>query len=362
MREMKKKILFNILIILTIVFIYLLFFPKKSYVENVLKDKETPSIEETFNTNINIMKTAALNYFEKEEKEKVTVQELIDKELLVELKDSDNNPCDNNSYVEKEEKKLKINLKCNDKEDTVEQNIEEENDKKEKRDKLLCLYEYRKELENGYTEWSDWSEWSTEKIEEDEYTKVETKIEEEPDGTKMVTDQREISVDAIEHERLVCPSGYYEENGKCKSKKESNSITASISYSCPDGYTRSGLYCYSNGNKIEATKSYYCPTNMETIEFELVGNMCKTYNIKYINIDKKEKYYTCEDGYELSENKCYSYEEYEKEVENFKEVTYYRYQKREKSDKKYDIIWSTKDNKELLDKSYNISRIISCEF
>lgn len=358
-KNIKNTILFNLLIILTIVFIYLLFFPKKSYIKNILDDKENPSIEETFNSNINIMKTAAINYFEKEKTEKVTLEELINKDLLPEIKDSQNNTCDNNSYIEKKDKKLIINLKCDDKEELVEENIENQGQKK---DKLLCLYEYIKEFDNEYTEWSDWSEWKKEKIEEDEFTKVETKKEQEPDGTKKITDQKEISIDAIEHEKISCKDGYIEESGKCKKKVENNTISASIRYTCEEGYTRTGLYCYSNGNKVEAKKEYYCPSNMETIEFELDNDKCKTYNVSYSNTGKKETYYSCEEGYELRDNKCYTYEEYEKEVENYKEITYYRYKKREKTDKKYDIIWSTKDNKELLKKSYYINREVSCQF
>lgn len=350
-----RTILFNILIILTILLIYFLFFPKKSYVKTILDNNKSSRIEETFNTNINNMKIASQNYFENNESNKVTLQELIDNNLLTNLKDSEENICDTNSYSEISDDKLTIYLKCQDKEQTVEI-------KENKKTKLLCLYEYRKEIEQGYTEWSDWSQWSIQEIEENELTNVETKIEEEPDDTKIITDTKQISIDATKNEKLSCPDGYYEENSKCKKKVESNSINASISYSCPDGYTRNGLKCYNNTNTIDATKNYYCPSNQTNIEFELLGSECKAYNIRYIETNTKEEYYTCPNGYKLKENKCYKTEEYEKEITNYKEVKYYRYQTRKKTESKFDIIWSSKENENLKNSEYNITRNISCEF
>ena len=63
----------------------------------------------------------------------------------------------------------------------------------------------------------------------------------------------------------------------------------------------------------------------------------------------------------VKENDCIGYF-IEEEVKDYEEVTYYRYQTRNKIDKKNDIIWSSKDNKDLLNKSYNMTREISCEF
>lgn len=340
-----KKILITLLLILTIILIYTIIFPKKSYVETLLDKELNPEIEENFNKNINTLKIASNEYFKENESKTVTLQELINENIITELKDSNNKTCDNNSYVEKKDNKTTIYLKCNDKEEKV---IIEDKEK----NKMFCLYEYKKETE----ETSDFSEWGTNEIKEDENTIVETKTEQIKNGTKTETRTREIEKEAYIDKKIECPNE--EKNGKCITKTETNSITASVGYSCPEGYTKKGTMCYGE-NTISATKYYYCPSSISNLQFELDGNMCKSYNIRYTNPTSENTYYYCDEGYELDGNMCYKTEYYEEEVEDFKDVTYYRYAKK---NKKYDIIWSTKDNKELLDKSYNIVKEITCEF
>lgn len=351
--SIKKTILFNLLLIFTLIFIFVLFFPKKSYIQRKIDNNLDQDIEMTFKENINALKIASINYLKENDKEKVTLQELIDKNLLVELKDSKGNTCSNESYSKKEDNKIIVNLKCSDKEDKIEESIE--------KNYLLCLYEYRKEIENGYTDWSEWSSWSKEKVEKNDLTNVEEKTEQEIDGTEFITKTREITVDAIKNKRFSCPSGYEEENGNCKTKTVLNSINASISYSCPEGYKKTGTNCYGDNDRINATREYYCPANQGSTEFELSGDKCNIYRISYISANTEE-YYSCNEGYELSDKKCIGKEEYEEEVEKYKDVKYYRYQTREKTDKKIDIIWSHKDDKSLLDKSYNMVREVSCDF
>lgn len=352
MKDISKVIIFNILVILTIVLIFLLFFPKKSYIAEKLN--VNPEVEETFKNNINSLKIASINYLEKNEKETVSLQELIDKNLLVELKDSNGNTCSNKSYAKKEDNKIIVNLKCSDKEDEITEYLQ--------KNYLLCLYEYRKDTEKGYTDWSEWSEWSTDKKEKNDLTNVEEKIEQEPDGKEFVTKTREVYVDAFKNKKISCPSGYKEENGSCKTKTEINSISPSIAYSCPEGYRRSGVNCYSDYETIQATRSYFCPSSQGSVEFELVGEECKSYRISYISGNDNGNYYSCPEGYELSDTKCLATEEYEEEVQKYKDVKYYRYQTREETEKNFDIIWSSKDNKDLLNKSYNMIREISCDF
>ncbi len=352
-----RTILFNVLVILTIIFIYFMFFPKKSYVEEKLNLTLNPIIEETFNQNINSMAIASTKYFEENEKTKVTLSELIKNNLLVELKDSNNEICDvNESYSEKSNSKLSIYLKCNDKEDLVVKKIKNEENK------LFCLYQYEKKEPLGYTEWGAWSDWQEEKVEANELTNVETKIEKELDGTKTVTDNKQVSIDATLKTRISCPTGYSAEGTKCKKRVESKSITASISYSCPPGYTRNGTMCYSKDNTKEATKKYYCPTNQTNIEYELSGSTCKVYMLRYKEATKKESYYACPNNYQLSNNKCYKTETYEKEIDNYKEVTYYRYQTREKKAEKNVIKWSRPNDNNLLNDEYNMTIEVFCEF
>lgn len=347
-----KKILVTLLIILTIILMYTIIFPKKSYVETILDEELNPEIEENFNKNINTLKLASNEYFKENENKKVTLQELIDKNIITELKDTTNSTCDNKSYVEKKENITTIYLKCNDKEDIVEIEEQDKENKTKEKNKMFCLYEYKKETE----ETSPFSDWSTNEIKEDKNIIVETKQEKIKDGTTTETRTRKIEKEAYKGTKLGCPNE--ELNGKCITKTETNSITASVGYSCPEGYTKKGTMCYGE-NTISATKYYYCPSSIANLQFELDGNMCKSYNIRYTNPTSENTYYYCDEGYELDGNMCYKTEYYEEEVETYKDVTYYRYAKKEK---KYDIIWSTKDNNDLKDKSYNITKEITCEF
>jgi hypothetical protein len=357
-----RTVLFNILLVLTLLIIYLMFFPKKSYVKEKLDNEPSHEVEEVFNSNINSMKIASLNYFENNDTSNVTLQELIDKNLLTELKDSTNTSCSNDSYVEKRENKLIIALKCSDKEDTKEIVLDKEDNDSEER--LLCIYEYKKETKEGYTDWSDWSEWSKEKIEKDELTNVEEKVEKEEDGTEVIENTNEYSIEATYNSKIGCPDGYTETNGTCKKKEETNSINAIVKYTCEGlaGYRLEGSKCVGSTNTLNAIAHYSCPSNQGSLEYELSGTTCRVFMIRYINPGETQGYYTCPDGYYLSGNRCYASETYNEEIKKYKDVTYYRYQKREKTNKKIDIIWSSKDNQELLDKEYTMSRVITCEF
>lgn len=341
-----KLILFNSLVILTIIFIFLLIFPKKSYVESKLHQEV--SYDETFNNNFNSMKIAAINYFEKNESSKVTLKELKEKDLTTELKDSDGENCDDESYAEKTDSTITINLICKNVTKTTELDSKTYEEKGKN-----CMYEYEKNSEKKYTDWSDWSEWQETKVEKDELTNVETKTEEIVNGTNEET----ISIKANENKKIVCPSGYIEENSECRYRTKLNTIKASVSYTCPEGYKKNGTKCSSDTSIIEATKKYYCPTGDKYIEYELSDSECNAYRVSYAEKKQEEIYYTCEEGYRLSGDKCFM----TIENEDYKEVTYYRYQKRTIIDEKNDKKISTINDQDLLNQGYNIVREVSCE-
>jgi hypothetical protein len=308
------------------------------------------------------MKIAALNYFNNTDSNIITLQELIDKNLLNELTDSTNSKCDTNSYIEKKDNKLSIYLKCPDKEETKEILLENSEANNDNQEKLLCIYEYRKETKDGYTSWSEWSEWSKEKIEKDELTNVEEKTEKEDDGVEIIEKTKEYNIEATYNTKIGCPNGYKEQNGICKVREETNTINASVSYSCPNGYTRNGTKCYGSTNTLNAVAQYYCPANQGNTEYELSGTTCKVFIIRYSQKATVEEYYTCPNGYYLSGNRCYTSQTYTEEVKKTKDVTYYRYQKRKKTVSKIEIIWSKKDNQELISQGYTMDRAITCEF
>ena len=357
-----RKILFNILVIITILFIYYLFFPKKSYVDDKLKKLTSPNDTTILNKNMTNMEIASKKYFEENEETKVTLQELIEKNILV---NDDSNPsCSKDeSYAELKENKIYIYLKCNNQESTKEIALEKTPEEKpvENETKQICIYQYEKTKESEYTEWSEWSEWQKEEIKEDDLTKVETKVEEEVTGTTTEGDYEEVSIDAYSNTKKACPEGYSENGDNCIKKEKLNTIEASISYSCPQGYSRNGFDCYKDGKTTKATKEYYCPSNTTNVEFELSGSSCTAYNITKRGYLQNQTYYTCPDDYELRGNKCYTTEYYEEEVESTEEVTYYRYQKRSKINEKLELRWSHLDDEDLLNNGYVATIKIFCD-
>lgn len=344
-----KHIFFNILTISLILLIYFMFFPKKSYIDSKLKEKLDKNYNEIFKQNIKMIEISANDYFSNNEETKVTIEKLQEEQLLTEIKE-DNNICDKNSYIEKTNNGILINLKCNEKEEKIE--IKQESKK------ILCLYEYTKEKEAAYSNWSEFSEWSTEKKENNELTNVESKIERIKDGTtnEQITEE----IPATKKTRLACPSGYKEHDNECIKETLTNTIKASISYSCPSGYSKNGVNCYKNNDVISATKKYFCPSDKDNIHFKLENDKCIVINIKHYKTETKEEYYTCPNNYKLSNNKCYI--NIEKEIDKYKEITYYRYQTRTKENKKFDIIWSNKNDTNLINNEYIMGRKIFCDF
>lgn len=352
-----RTIIFNVLVVLTLLFIYMLFFPKKSYLSKKLNKELNSTVEKTFNQNVNAIKIAGEEHFKNNDNSKVTVKELIDENLLAELKDSNGNVCNNESYIEKQEDKTIIYLECDDKKEKItlkdekfDIDLNEDND---------CLYKYQKDL-SEYSNWSDWSEWSKDPVEANELINVETKTEKEVSGTKDVKDSRTIKIDANRNTNYSCPNGYTLDGTKCKKMVENKSISASVSYSCPAGYGRNGSDCYKNGNKVPATKTYFCPTVNGNVITKLEGSICRVYTIYDTKDASSSTYYTCNKGYTLKGNACYKTEEYTKQVEDYIDVIYYRYQTREKINEKFDIKWSTKDDLNLLEEGYTIVEEISC--
>lgn len=319
-----RTIMFNILVILTLVFIYVFFFPKKSYVKNKMEKGLEEIVENTFNQNMESMKISGKEYFSSRENGTVTLQQLIDEGLSAELKDSKGESCNTASYIEKDENKMKIHLECSDK---VEDTIISLTD-----DKFLCIYQYEKKIESGYTEWSEWSEWQIDKVEKDDLTNVETETRKELAGKTKEQKSRQESTPATS--KQACPNGTIDVgNKKCKIRREVGTVD------------------------LQQKK---CPNNNTKYEYEKIGNKCKKYEIYYI--DQSQTTPTCPQGYSLSGNTCYKTVYYEEEVDNYKDVTYYRFQTRKKTDEKIDIKWSTKDDQELLNQSYIMIGKTSCEF
>ena len=228
-----KDIFLQLLFIILLVFILIWLFPTKGYLERKLDgiesgidEKLKPLYTRLFTDNVLTMKDAAKSYFttprlpaEVGDKVKLTLKEMYEKGLLLELVDSNNNSCDPiKSYVEltkmEDEYQMKVNLSCSDKEayiieymgcydycqgklctkeeakiytckvvdgkywgkystivdkDTYEKQCNQQQKKYE--------YEYVLRVGGKCTNFGKWSEWTTNKIESNDNTKVDTKTE-----------------------------------------------------------------------------------------------------------------------------------------------------------------------------------------
>ncbi len=214
-----KKVILAILIIVLVFFVLMWLFPTKSYLNS---NGEETSVTKVFSENINLMKEAAISYYTDErlpqnvgDKEKMTLADMLNKHLVTELVDSNNEMCDNKtSYVEvtKEENEylMKINLSCKDKTDYINTHMGSYTycvgDICEKKNKLVeetlentsetttqdvstnvdkkC--EYTKTIMT-YGNYGSWSAWTKNKVSPSNTRKVETKTVKEQTGTNRKT-------------------------------------------------------------------------------------------------------------------------------------------------------------------------------
>ena len=122
-----KSLIVKILIAILLIFIVIWLFPTKGYIDKAIEQKLGTNAEQIFNTNIGVMKNAAMGYFngsrlpQKEgNTKKINLEEMLAEDLLVEFTDSKGKKCDlSKSYVEvkknKDDYKMTTNLVCTDK-------------------------------------------------------------------------------------------------------------------------------------------------------------------------------------------------------------------------------------------------------
>ena len=216
-----KDIVLQLLFIVLLVFILIWLFPTKGYLEKKLDgieagidEKLKPLYTRLFTDNILTMKDAAKSYFttprlpqEVGDKVTMTLGEMYEKGLLLELVDSNNNACDTTkSYIEltktEEEYELKVTLSCSDKEAYIIEHLgcydycngrlcTKEEAKAEESKTVTPVskkYKYEYVLTTGEkcSNYGSWGEWTTNKVEENKTTKVQTKTEKEFDHYEQV--------------------------------------------------------------------------------------------------------------------------------------------------------------------------------
>jgi len=295
--------------------------------------------DDIFSENLEKMKKVGKEYFTKDklplqmgEIEKITLEEMYEKNLILEIKDKNGDACSKeHSYVSVEkfenEYQMKVYLECGEEKDYVIVTIScSEFGTCTAVDNTETEYEYKKLNGGSWGKWGSWSEWSKVEISKLDNRDVETKVEKEEysyteevksidykdfskscpagymiskDGTKCykistTTKKPECSTqtnlvsqngfNCIYVESLVtamsCPEGYEAIGNNCK-KTTSTLETETTNPICPhlEGYlttNRDGFTCtytkHIKGERVDTRTGETIPANDENYMYEEVGN------------------------------------------------------------------------------------------
>ena len=397
-----RTLILQILFVVLFVFILLWLFPTKNYVkdyvDNTFTDKLQPLYSQIYSQNLTTMKEAAISYFTTDrlpskvgDSVTMTLKEMQDKKIVLDLIDSNNNKCNvTESYVkvvkEKNEYIMTVNLSCSDTSDYINVYLGcydycEASGVCEKKDTPTPTspvkpvtskkyeYEYEKITDGKWGNWSNWSEWSLDAATKTEYRNVETKDVTVQTGSKLEV----INATASTKTTYSCPAGYTLSGTKCN-KKTTATVTATSSVTYGE-WIYNGQYTYKNiqsstntrkvvrvsssvntncttnctGNTYtylvytrSAKTTYSCPTG-----YKLSGTSCSKATTSTINATantNNNTTYSCKSGYTLSGTKC------SKSVAVYTTYTYYRVQTREFISGSKDVKWSLSRNDTTLTK------------
>lgn len=259
--------------------------------------------EIVFNDNLKTIKEAAISYFTNErlpqsmgEKVKITLREMQEKRLLLNVRDASANSCDGNkSYVEvtksNNEYLMKILLSCSDLEDHIIVHLgcydycdKDVCEKEEEKIEEIFEYEYKKTTSCVMSDWSSWGSWKTTREKtsnlKKEDIKTETASSETTDKYKATADPTTYNCNkypdykkegskCVKTETIAASktedtyncdkygSEYKLEGNKCVKKgtvkDEQNAAKNEATYSCPSGYTRSTInYTVKKGDTLSS--------------------------------------------------------------------------------------------------------------
>jgi len=232
--------------------------------------------QNVFSENIEKMKEVGREYFTLKrlpskvgEIKTISLKEMYEKKLLLELTDKDGKACSaDNSYVSIEklddEYQMKVYLECGNKSDYIivimgcydycDTDICEV--KKEEVNIKEIEYQYKKTTGGKWSNYGKWSDWSKVSVTNTDNRQVETKKEiEKYTYDKNVVKTEKVAINA------TCPSGYIINGDKCVKVNSSVDTTNPV---CLDksGYTligRNGFTCnYSKVSTNLVTGSAYC--------------------------------------------------------------------------------------------------------
>lgn len=238
MYEEKKGFSFRdaivqLLLVVLFVFILIWLFPTKGYladkfatkdyVDNALSEKLKVLYGRVYADNVETMKEAATSYYTTSRLPKnvgdsvsITLEEMLDKKMLLDFTDSNGKECDiTNSYVKvtkmDDEYEMKVQLSCSDYSDyvivymgcynycdsaicqaktTTNTSTTKTTTKKTDPTPVVAKqynYEYRKVTQNEYSDWGNWSNWSTTAVSSNNLTEVDMKTEKVITGYRTET-------------------------------------------------------------------------------------------------------------------------------------------------------------------------------
>ena len=335
-----RSLILQILFVVLTVFLLLWLFPTKNYVKDYANDAFTEKLQPLYNQiysqNITTMKEAAISYFTTDrlpskvgESVTITLKEMQDKKLVLDLIDSNNKKCDVEKSSVKVEKLdneylMTVKLECSDASNYIEVHlgcydyckasgvcekketpvIKPTNPTKPVISEKKYQYEYEKITDGKWGDFGEWSQWSKDTITKTEYRNVET---------KEVTKKTGTLVDVIDAKKDVkttytCPKGYTPNGTKCSKKTtDTKNATASTktTYTCPKGYTPNGTKCIKEtSSTINATANkkttYSCPKGYTPNGTKCIKETSSTINA---TANKKTTYSCPDPTYTLDKTK-----------------------------------------------------------
>ena len=290
-----KSLIIKILLLALIVFLIIWVIQINTKRNNEQNDTKV------FNQNIATMKESSESYYKSNklpenigDKDKITLEEMIDNNLLMEFTDKNGNFCDEkNSYAQVTKTKenvyqLKVLLSCDDNTDYLVKNLTIENNKIDNKENKNQTSEDNKEVQAN----EDNNEKSVDEInkETNNVDYVDEKVQNEP-KTETVYEKKKVYSYTTQYE--------FRKLLEAESSK----------YTCPDGYSLLGDKCFKSiiESEIDATATYYDDEEIVTDPLEKVEDDTKEY-VDPIE-DTADITYTCPSGYIKTgtgeDTKCY---------------------------------------------------------
>lgn len=357
-----KSLILKLILVLLVVLLIIWIFPMP---------KLDTFYNKVYNDNLNTMKEVSENYFTSDKLpgktgDSVTLklQDMLDKKLLTNFTDKNNNQCsntnsfatvtktDNSNYV------LKVQLSCDDKTDYILENLNtasiasnsknksndsssesnsstsnEENDndneddgieidpsileeKDNKYDKGIASveYQYKKAITKTSTSYVCPEGYVKDnnvcyKYETGEtidatplyFDDVVTKTDAKKNTTQGYTKKADV-IKTVDKTENVCPEGYTLNGNICYKYTNVTVVPGTTTFTCPEGYVRNGDTCTIT---IDATRkdgdtNYTCPSG-----YTLEGTTCVATTSVIRNTIEGSTYYTCDNGGSLSGTRCY---------------------------------------------------------